>query len=126
MTKPLLYVLLCFALLAGMAASRAALAQWVYLTPADGVAIRYIQPREDGWVMVTFADSFAELTPCFNVTMGPVLHVNPVWINTTAGAGTKMTYNTTMAAFLIGKKLRQATVTVNGTACMLVNVTVRE
>jgi hypothetical protein len=103
------------ALLCGLLVSTSAFAQWVYITPPGGVAIKSIQPREDGWVMVTFVDTYPELAGCPNVPMGAV--PNP---------GAKYIYAAVLSASLTGKKLRQITISGVPGGCMLVNVTTAE
>lgn len=110
----------------GLFVSESAFGQWIYITPPGGVAIKSIQPREDGWVMVTFVDSYPELASCPSVPMGGVPNANPVWINPATGVGAKQIYATTLLASVTGKKLRQVTIVYQSGGCMLVNVTTSE
>ena len=103
--------------LAGLLGSEAAVAQIVYLESLGGVTIKNVIPSENGYVLLTFVETFPQLNSCTSAALGSSVYQPVVWINP-ASPGAKQLHLTALAASLMGRKIQVAGVQV-GNPCFL-------
>src|SRR3954464_13512582 len=76
-----------------------------FLTPSGGITIKDLAIRNDGWAIVTFAESLPELSSCGTWSTGSVSYNQFMFIDLVNTSTGRQLYASVLAASLAGRKL---------------------